>query len=160
MLRLVLLITLLSINPVQAQLIQNSSTPAPAASPTFTGTVTLPDGSTSNSSGLTIASGKAFVAPSITIGSGTTITKIVVYSQSLTPAASAAALGSYEEEFTVTGVATGDKIFVNGPAPTGLCPMVAARVSDTNKVKLTFATLSALACTPVAGTYTILALRS
>ena len=112
-----------------------------------------------NASGTLTCTG-APTPTSIAVGSGTVLTKMVVYAPSLTPAASAAAIGSYEEEFTVSGIATTDKLFVNGPVPTALCPLVAIRPTDTDKVKMTFATLSALACTPAAGTYTILAIRS
>ncbi len=102
----------------------------------------------------------ALLANTIAVGTGTTLTKVVVYTPSLTPGASGAAIGAYEEEFTVSGITTADKVIVNGPTPTALCPLVGARASDTDKIKLQFATLTALACTPAAGTYTITAIRS
>lgn len=91
---------------------------------------------------------------------GTDLTQIRVYAETLTPSATAAAIGVTEETFTVTGLATSDIVTVNGPAPTALCPTVSARVSAANTLALSFATLTAAACTPVAGTYNIVAIRS
>lgn len=94
-------------------------------------------------------------------GVGTTkITKVMVYSQTLTPAASSGAIQTAEQTFTVTGLTTADKVFVNGPAPTSLCPPVTARVSTANTLAIGFSTLTATACTPASGTYVIVAIRS
>ena len=90
----------------------------------------------------------------------TAITNIRVYAPSLTPTQIAAAIGAVEQTFTVTGLTTADKVNVNGPAPTALCPMVAARVSAADTLAITFADLTAGLCTPTAGTYTITAIRS
>lgn len=125
----------------------NASTATSATSATTATTAT-------NLSGGTVA------ATTASVGSGTTITKIVVYAPSLTPAATAAAIGTTQQTFTVTGLDTADKIIVNGPVPTSLCPMVGARVSATDTLQLNFATLTALACTPAAGTYNIVAIRN
>jgi len=84
---------------------------------------------------------------------------IVKYAPSLTPAITSAAIQTTEQTFAVTGVAVGDVIFVNGPVPTSLCPLVTARVSALNTVALGFTTLTAVACTPAAGTYNIFAIR-
>src|SRR5437763_424705 len=73
------------------------------------------------------------------------------YAPSITPAATAAAIGTSSQTFTVTGLTTADRVYVNGPAPTALCPMVGARVSAANTLQLDFATLTAVACTPAAG---------
>lgn len=83
-----------------------------------------------------------------------------MYAPSLTPVATAAAIGTTEQTFTVTGLATTDRVYVNGPAPTSLCPTVHARVSAANTLALAFSTLTAAACTPAAGTYNVVALRS
>lgn len=97
---------------------------------------------------------------SLTVGSGTAITKVVVYTASLTPAASSAAIQTAEQTFTVTGLTTADKVFVNGPAPTSLCPPTTFRVSAADTLAIGFTTLTASACTPAAGTYKIVAVRS
>lgn len=93
-------------------------------------------------------------------GSGTVITQIRVYSQALTPAATTAAIQTAEQTFTVTGLATTDKVIVNGPAPTSLCPPTTARVSGTNTLAIGFTVLTAAICTPAAGTYLVVAIRS
>ena len=82
------------------------------------------------------------------------------FTATLTPVATAAAIGTSEQTFTITGLLTTDKVIVNGPAaPTSLCPNVSARVSAANTLALAFATLTAAACTPVAGTYSIVAIH-
>lgn len=99
---------------------------------------------------------------SITVGSATPtpMTNIRVYSASCTPTASSAAIQTHVFACTVTGVTTADKIIVNGPASTSLCPLVTARVSGADTVSLEFAVLTAAACTPSAGTYLVVAFRS
>lgn len=92
--------------------------------------------------------------------SGTDITQIRVYSQSLTPAATAALVQTVEQTFTVTGLATTDKVYINGPVPTSLCPPVTVRVSALDTLAIGFTTLTAVACTPAGGTYNIVAVRS
>jgi hypothetical protein len=85
---------------------------------------------------------------------------IVVYAPSLTPVATAAAIGTTQQTFTVTGLSTSDKIYVNSAGvPTSLCPMTGYRVSALNTLQLDFTTLTAVACTPAAGTYNIIAIR-
>jgi hypothetical protein len=84
--------------------------------------------------------------------------QIIAFTPTLTPAATSA-IQTSEQSFTVTGLLTTDRVFINGPAPTSLCPPVTARVSAANTLAIGFATLSAAACTPAAGTYKILVLR-
>lgn len=96
---------------------------------------------------------------SITLGGGTAITKIRVFSQSLTPASVAANI-SAEEGFTVAGLTTADKVIVNGPAPTAGTGIVNARVSAADTLTLCFANFTAGALTPTSGTYLIVAVRS
>lgn len=102
----------------------------------------------------------AATATSLAIGGGTAITKMSVYAPSLTPVATSAAIQTTEQTFTVTGLTTADKVFVNGPAPTSLCPPVTFRVSAANTLAIGFSTLTAAACTPVAGTYNIVAVTN
>ncbi len=79
---------------------------------------------------------------------------------SITPAASSAAIQTAAQTFTVTGLVSGEPIVVvSQPAPTSLCPLVAARVTAANTVSLYFSTLTAAACTPAAGTYFLMAPR-
>lgn len=99
-------------------------------------------------------------ATSLTLGGGTAITKIRVFAPTCSPSASSAAIQTAEQSCTVSGVTTADKIIVNGPAPTSLCPLVGARVSGADTVALMFTTLTASACTPASGTYNIVAIRS
>lgn len=73
---------------------------------------------------------------------------------SITPAASSAAIQTAAQTFTLTGAIIGEPIAViSQPAPTSLCPLVAARVTAANTVSLYFTTLTAAACTPASGTY-------
>lgn len=145
MLRALLLATALfyaGVSPVLAQVNAGGTTsPTGPAGGGLSGTYPNPTVSVVGSGGSTLTNG------------------IVVYSQSLTPGATAAAIGASQQTFTVTGLATTDKIYVNGPVPTALCPMTGFRVSATNTLQLDFTTLTAVACTPAAGTYNIIAIR-
>ncbi len=87
---------------------------------------------------------------------------LVKYSAALTPAATSAAIQTTEQTFNpagYTGLNTSDVVFVNGPVPTSLCPPVTYRVSAANTLAIGFTTLTAVACTPAAGTYTVWAVR-
>lgn len=130
------------------------------ASPVATGTVTGAVTATGLISGPTLAITGAATLGTLALGGGTVLTLATVYTPSLTPAACAASIGMQQQTFTVTGLTTADKVFVNGPAPAALAAMVAARVSATNTLALTFANLSAAANVPAAGVYTVLAIRS
>ncbi len=101
------------------------------------------------------------VGPRIFIGqNGTAISNGVQYlSSNLTPTATAAAVGAVEQTFTVTGLIAGEAVNVSGPAVNPLCPLVAARVSAPNTLALTFAVLTAAACTPSSGEYYLLAIE-
>ena len=102
--------------------------------------------------------------PTLTLGGSTptAITNVRVFSQTITPAQIAATAGFSEQNFTVTGLTTADKVVVNvGLAPTALCEYVGrARVSGTDTLTLTFFNSTATLCTPAAGTWTIVAIRS
>lgn len=99
---------------------------------------------------------------SLTVGSATptAITNIRVYSPTCTPTASSGAIETFLFACTVTGVTTADKIIVNPPAPTSLCPFVSALVTGADTVSLRFSVLTAAVCTPSAGTYLMVAIRS
>ena len=96
---------------------------------------------------------------SIIVGSGTPITKIAVYTPSLTPASVAAGTTS-EQTFTVNGLTTADKVIVNAPAQPAGVGIVNVRVSAANTLAITFVNVRAAAATPAAGTYTVIAFRS
>lgn len=82
------------------------------------------------------------------------------YPINITPAATAAAIATVEQTFTVTGLTTTDVVFLNtSVAPTSLCPPVGARASAANTISIQFSVLTAAACTPAAGIYNIIAVR-
>lgn len=105
-------------------------------------------------SGTTVAA-----TTSLTVGGGTAITKIVVYSQTITPASVAAATVA-EQTFTVTGLTTADKVIVNHAAAGNATGIAGARVSAADTLAISFVNPTAGALTPGAGTYTIVAIRS
>jgi hypothetical protein len=96
---------------------------------------------------------------SLTLGSGTALTKVVVYSSSLTPA-SVSANTSAEQDFTVSGLSTADKVCINGPAPLAGTGIVNVRVKATDTLSLTFMNTTSGSLTPTSGTYLVLAFRS
>ena len=107
-----------------------------------------------------------FTANGIKAGhtSSTELKKFAVYSVSLTPTALTNTSGVSEQVFTVTGVVTTDKVFVNPPAlVAGAARQSAAlywRVSATDTLVgafLAFASVSSLAA---AGTYQVVALQT
>lgn len=95
----------------------------------------------------------------VTIGGGTAITKIVVYSQSI-DVASVAANTTAEQTFTVTGLTTADKVFVNKPSLSAGLGIANARVSAADTLAITFVNATAAAIDPAVETYTVIALRS
>ena len=147
-----------------------------AAGPTIARTYTFPDANATIArtdaaqtfTGVQTMTSPSFTTPvlgaatgtSLALGGGTVITQIRVYAPSLTPAATAAAIQTVEQTFAVVGLTTTDKVFVNGPAPTSLCPPVTFRVSAADTLAIGFSTLTAAACTPVAGAYNIVAVRN
>ncbi len=108
---------------------------------------------------LTTSTEQSSFPKSVAFGGGTPITKIAVYTPSLTPSSVAAATTA-EQTFTVNGLAVGDKVIVNGPAPTAGTGIVNARVSAANTLAIAFANVTAGALTPAAGTYTVIAISS
>lgn len=98
-------------------------------------------------------------ATSVTIGSGTAITKIQVLTASFTPT-SVNAVTCADRSATVTGIATTDKVFVTTPELGNSAAAVAARASGANTVAVMFCNPTAGALTPTSGTYTFTAIRS
>jgi hypothetical protein len=95
----------------------------------------------------------------VMVGTGTPVTKIVVYSQSITPA-SVPADKCAEQTFTVTGLATSDKVVVNPPASGNATSAAQSRVSAANTLAQTYCNPTSGALTPASGTYNIVAIRS
>lgn len=97
---------------------------------------------------------------SVTVGaSGTPITGMRVYSQTITPA-SVATITVAEQTFTVTGLTTADKVVVNPAAIANAVGICGFRVSAADTLAVRFVNPTAGALTPTAGTWTILAFRS
>lgn len=92
---------------------------------------------------------------------GTAIKRIVVvvYDPSLKPT-SVAANTSAEQDFTVNGLTTADRVMVNGPRPTAGTTIGNVRVKSANTLSITFGNKTAGALTPAAGVYNIIVVRS
>ncbi|MES2904821.1 MAG: hypothetical protein V4696_11605 [Pseudomonadota bacterium] len=91
--------------------------------------------------------------------SGTELSQIKVYSQTITPASVAAATVA-EQTFTVTGLTTADKVIVNPAAIANATGIAGARASAADTLAVRFVNPTAGALTPTAGTWTIIAIRS
>lgn len=91
--------------------------------------------------------------------SGTELTQVKAYSQTITPASVGAATVA-EQTFTVTGLTTADKVIVNPAAISNATGIVGFRVSAADTLAVRFVNPTAGALTPTAGTWTILAFRS
>lgn len=96
---------------------------------------------------------------SVAVGGGTLMTKIVAYAAVIDPASVAAATTA-EQLFTVTGIATTDKLFINKPTVTAGLGIANVRASATNQIGITFVNATAGAIDAVSETYTIIAMRS
>lgn len=92
-------------------------------------------------------------------GTATPVTQMRVYSQTITPASVAAATVA-EQTFTVTGLTTADKVFVNAGAITNAVAIGNVRVSAANTLAVQFVNPTAGALVPTAVTWQIFALRS
>ena len=96
----------------------------------------------------------------VSIGGGTQLSKVVVYTPTLAPADVSGADEYNEQYFTVTGLSTSDTVIVNPPAMGSLhSQMICARVSAANTLALTFRALSGTH-SPPQGVYRIVAIRS
>lgn len=91
--------------------------------------------------------------------SGTELSQIKVYSQTITPASVAAATVA-EQTFTVTGLTTADKVIVNPAAIANSTGIAGVRVSAADTLAVRFSNPTAGALTPTAGTWNIIAIRS
>ena len=100
------------------------------------------------------------LSPALAIGaSGTGITQMRVYSQTIDPA-SVAANTTAEQTFTVTGLAATDKVFISKPTNTVGLGLVNARVSAADTLAITFGNFTAAPIDAGSETYTITAIRS
>lgn len=95
----------------------------------------------------------------LALGGGTPVTKWAVYTPSITPSSVTAATVA-EQTFTVTGLTTADKVFVNQPALANSVGIAGARVSAADTLAIRFVNPTAGALTPASGTYTVLAIRT
>ena len=102
----------------------------------------------------------AATAGSLSIGSGTTLTYVAAYSASFATGGMAASIGAQEFTYALAGLATTDKIVVNGPTPGANTAFVSARVPSNGNIAMTWMNNTAAANTPASGPYTILAFRS
>lgn len=95
------------------------------------------------------------------VGAGTTITKVVVYTPTLSPVAVAADTTA-EQTFTVTGLTTSDTICsFNKPTAQAGLGVVGMRVSAADTLAITYSNNTAGSITPTASeVYRIVALRS
>jgi len=93
--------------------------------------------------------------PGLTVGGGDNFSKFTVYSASLVPASTVAAL-QFAATFTIAGVVTTERIFMNASSVSNNVAPVGAYVQATNEVVLQFIQIAA-SSTPSAGTYTIVA---
>jgi len=126
--------------------------------------VTVTDGFTGNLTGDVtgaVTATTVSASTSLAVGaSGTAITQIRVYAPSLTPA-EVAANTTAEQTFTVTGLTTADKVFVNKPTAQAGLGIVGQRVSAANTLAITFANVTGSPITPTAAqTYAVVAIRS
>jgi hypothetical protein len=99
--------------------------------------------------------GTVAVPGQLLIGSGTALTKAVVYTPTIAPALVSAGAG-VEQTFAVAGLTLGDTISVNPPG----AAVFASRVTAADTLGLTFVPPPAGSYTPPAGVYRILAFRS
>ncbi len=91
--------------------------------------------------------------------SGTDLTQIRIYSQTITPASVGAATVA-EQTFTVTGLTTADKVIVNPAAIANATGIAGFRVSAADTLAVRFVNPTAGALVPTAGTWQIIAIRS
>ena len=85
---------------------------------------------------------------------------LVLSTGAITPTQIAGTIATVGQAQTVTGIISGDSVrVVSHPVPTSLCPLVGAIASGTNEVTFYWSVLTAVACTPAAGTYKVLVTR-
>lgn len=97
---------------------------------------------------------------SITVGSGTAITKIAAYTATVTSFV-LAANSCIEREYSVSGITTADKVFVSPAYATGPeAPPVTARAAAAGAIEVTFCNVHSVAVDPETGTLNVMAFRS
>ena len=94
----------------------------------------------------------------LAVNSPTSISLIKLYTPTLTPASTAAAVCA-SQSFTVSGVTTDDTLVVNPPAPSASLSLSAARVASADTVSIRFCNPTAGALTAEVGVYRIFAVR-
>lgn len=117
------------------------------------------DGTTSTDLLVADRLGNVTVPGTFALGGGTALTKVVVYTPSLTPAA-VAANTSAEQTFTVNGLSTSDTVIVNPPSGTDGLLIGGVRASAANTLAVRWANVTAGALTPAAGTFRVVAIRN
>jgi len=96
----------------------------------------------------------------LSVGGGTVILRLNMFTPSITPG-SQAANSCAEQSFAVTGVVTNDKVFLsNYPATGNATGYGAARVTAANTVGQAAGNPTAGALQPASGTFTYMAVRS
>lgn len=95
---------------------------------------------------------------SLAVGGGTPITKVAVYTPTLTPAP-VPANSTSEQTFTVPGLTTADTVTLTPPVALGFGLVVTARVSAPDTLAVQFGNLSSGSVTPATGAYRVLAIR-
>jgi len=89
------------------------------------------------------------VTTSLTVGSGTALTRLAYYTATLSPA-QVAANTCAEQTFTVTGVTAGDVVFVNKPTAQAGLGLAGVRASGANEVGINFCNTTGAGITPTA----------
>lgn len=95
------------------------------------------------------APGTLTVTTSLTVGSGTALTRLAYYTATLSPI-EVAVNTCAEELFTVTGITAGDVVFVNKPTAQAGLGIAGVRASGTNQVGINFCNVTAAPITPTA----------
>lgn len=113
-----------------------------------------------NITGNTAITGTLTTTGTARVGStGTALTRITVYTASLSPA-EVAANTCAEETFTVTGINASDKVIVNKPTAQAGLGIGGVRASGTNQVGINYCNTTAAPITPTAAeTYSFIAIR-
>lgn len=89
------------------------------------------------------------IAPGLTLGSGTALTRLAYYTATLSPA-EVAINTCAEQTFTVTGITAGDVVFVNKPTAQAGLGVAGVRASGANEVGINFCNVTGGAITPTA----------
>lgn len=96
-----------------------------------------------------VAPGTLGVTTSLTVGSGTALTRLAYYTATLSPA-EVTANTCAEQTFTVTGITAGDVVFVNKPTAQAGLGLGGVRASGANEVGINFCNNTGAGITPTA----------